>query len=163
MLENEGVNEITEQDLKPESVYDKLFADLELSALLQALDPISALTKNVRQKATRNGVTSLRAIVGTGKAEVGVMAQNDLLSLDVLVGEMPATPENYATLLAHNREGPWWFRIDDAGNGIAVVVRVCELHRRETARLAHWMLEGMREYWTAQPLLEVLNGTFDEP
>ena len=157
------MNEEIKQAPQPKSLYDTLFEDPELFVLLQALDPISALTENLRQKATRDGVTSLRANIGHGEAEVGVMAQNDLLSLDVLVGEMPATPENYATLLAHNREGPWWYRIDDAGRGIAVVVRVCELHRRETERLAHWMLEGMREYWTAQPLLGVLNGTFDEP
>lgn len=158
-----GMNEETRQAPEVKSVYDGLFVDTALFELLQTLDPISALTSDLNHTPTRDGVSSLSAKVGSGQVKVGVTAQSDLLSLYVFVGEMPATPGNYATLLAHNREGPWWFRIDDAAKGVALVIRVCELHRRETPNLARWMLEGMKEYWTVQPLLEVLNGTFDQP
>ena len=135
--------------------------DPELLELIQAIEPITGLLKDVKYRSSTDGVCGLDATLGKGDVVVMVMAQQDLLTLEILLGELRATAENYATLLAHHREGPWWFRIDSVTDGMAAVVRECKLHRRETPQLHQLILDGLMEYWTAQPLLEVLNGDFD--
>ncbi len=136
----------------------------ELLELMRSLEPIQTLLSEVGFHHSAPEVYHLSALVGGGKVKVGVTVQRDMLTLNTCVGLIPATAENYATLLAENAEGPWWFRIDDVGrDGLAVVVRVCELHRRNLARLDTLMLEAWKDYWRMQGLLEVLNGTFDQP
>jgi hypothetical protein len=138
-------------------------ASPEMQELLRGLDPILPLLKEVTLGGDGPEVFSIDVSVGMGEASAHVTVQRDLLTLEMYVGEIPATAENYATLLSYHQEGPWWYRIDDASTGDAVVIRMCKLHRREVANLDRWVLEMLREYWTAQPLLEVLDGTFDNP
>ena len=135
--------------------------DPELLELIQAIEPIAGLLKDVQYTPSSEGVYRARVTLGKGDVVVTATVQQDLLSLEIYIGELQATAENYATLLAHHREGPWWFRIDGVTNGMAVVIRECKLHRRETPRLHRLILDGLMEYWTAQPLLEVLNGQYD--
>ncbi|AWN24273.1 hypothetical protein DKM44_14405 [Deinococcus irradiatisoli] len=136
--------------------------DPELSELIQAVEPIRGLIKSMDACESSPGVYSLDARMGGGQVEVRVMVQLDLLTVDFVAGYIPPTAENYATLLAQHQEGPWWFRIDD-DTYKAVVIRMCNTHRRDLARLDQLMLEAWREYWSVQPLLEVLNGTFYRP
>ena len=136
----------------------------EFLELIRRLEPIRPLLREVGFHHSSPGVFHLSALVGGGEVKVGVTVQRDMLSINTAVGLIPATAENYATLLAEHAEGPWWFRIDDVGkDGLAVVIRVCELHRRHLARLDALMLEAWMDYWRMQGLLEVLNGTFDQP
>lgn len=136
----------------------------ELLELIERLEPIQSLLREVEFCHSSPGVFHLSALVGGGKVKVGVTVQRDMLTINTYVGLIPATAENYATLLAEHAEGPWWFRIDDVGqDGLAVVIRVCELHRRNLARLDALILEAWKDYWRVQGLLEVLNGTFDQP
>ena len=138
-------------------------ASSDMQALIRMLDPILPLINEVRPDRDGPDVFSLQVSAGKGEASANIMVQLDLLTLDMYVGDIPATAENYATLLAHHREGPWWYRIDDVGSdGMAIVIRMCSLHRQEVARLDRWVLEILKEYWTAQPILEVLNGSFDD-
>jgi hypothetical protein len=139
-------------------------ASPEMQELSRRLDPILPLLNEVRPDGDGPDVFSLYVSAGKGEATATVTVQLDLLTLEMYVGDIPATAENYATLLARHQEGPWWYRIDDVGsNGMAIVIRMCSLHRQEVARLDRWVLEMLKEYWTAQPLLEVLNGSFDHP
>ena len=143
---------------------DYLQTSSEMQDLIRRLDPILPLLNEVRPDRDGPDVFSLHVSVGKGEATANVTVQLDLLTLEMYVGDVPATAANYATLLAHHREGPWWYRIDDVGSdGMAIVIRTCILHRQEVARLDRWVLEALKEYWTTQPILEVLNGTFDDP
>ena len=135
--------------------------DPELLELIQAIEPIAGLLKDIHYPPSSEGVHCAQVTLGKGDVVVTATVQQDLLTLEIYLGELQATAENYATLLAHHREGPWWFRIDSVTDGMAMVIRECKLHRRETPRLHALILEGLMEYWTAQPLLEVLNGQYD--
>jgi hypothetical protein len=132
-------------------------------ALLDSIAPIRGVLSDLCFTASAPGNSADRLNVRIGcVVAVEVLAHFDVLDLSVYVGMVPATAENYATLLSHNDTGPWWYRIGDlTAEGLVSVERVYRAGRRDAERLDLLILDGWRQYWMAQGLLEVLNGTFD--
>jgi hypothetical protein len=132
-------------------------------ALLDSIAPIRGALSDLCFTAAGpgDGGDRLEARIGC-VVTIEVLAHFDVLDLSVYVGMVPATAENYATLLSHNGTGPWWYRVGDlTPEGLVSVERVYRAGRRDAERLDLLILNGWRQYWMAQGLLEVLNGTFD--
>lgn len=91
-------------------------ASTKAQELIRRLDPILPLLSGVRVDNEWTGFTTIEISIDSSIPEISATDEDDYLTLSMIVGCIPTSPENLAMFISHNQKGPWSYSIDDLGS-----------------------------------------------